>query len=169
MKHYLLKMWYLGWISQYNNKYSRQALFKLLVKVKKNIKQEVYSKIKITDTVNLYFDSIFELLIVFDVFINSYKDYSKFNPRAYIPTFTRSTNLLDFLTLDKTTYVSPVSTMERLINKVERLLEEIDQEKNKSIYESKLRNAEPLLKDALVVLEEYFIKLIDGEEIKEKF
>ena len=59
--------------------------------------------------------------------------------------------------------------MERLINKVERLLEEIDQEKNKSIYESKLRNAEPLLKDALVVLEEYFIKLIDGEEIKEKF
>lgn len=169
MKKFLLKSWYLAWISQYNNKYSRKSLEKIIKKVKKNIKDDVYRKIDISDISFLYFDSIFELIIVLDVFISGYKDYINFNPNAYLRAFPTKTNLLDFFTLDKGQYKDPKSTMNVLIDKLIILMDLIDKDTNKSIRKNKEKFAEQLFKDSLLIIEFYFIKLIDGEDIKKNF
>ena len=155
------------WVSQYNNKFSRKSLGKLITFVRKNQDEGVFNKIEIFDTIPSGYDNIHDVYDTIKIFIRGYSHFETFNPRVYLWDFRYSRNALDFFTKQKNHYSTPISIWNSLLDHTEELLALTEKEKDNVVKEMKIRYSDKILEEVYNILSFYIVKLIDGEVLKD--
>lgn len=160
IKQFMLRLWYMSWVSQYNKRYSRPAIRKLIDKIKKHKDDNTYKKITVYDEIELEYDNIYQLIQTIKDFLKDCRD-RRIGLNRYFVGHMREVYALDFFTVRNGKYIEPGNVLDVLIEKTEALLEE--SEKGEESYVSiKTRYSDPILLNVFNVLHFYYNKRIDG-------